>query len=126
MREGAKIIPFVFDGRQVRTVLINGVPWIVAADVCAILGLGNPRDAVRRHVDVDDRDGVGIPDTTGRNQKQRVVNEFGLYALILGSTLPDAKSTKAETLAKAGVNIRTAERYEQLAGGREEHAQKNG
>jgi prophage antirepressor-like protein len=88
------IVPFVFDGRDVRTVIINSEPWFVAIDLCAILGYTNARKAVSDHVDSDDRDGVTIGDAIGRNQRQTIVNESGLYALIFGSSLPKAKEFK--------------------------------
>jgi prophage antirepressor-like protein len=88
------LVPFVFDGREVRTVLIDGEPWFVAVDLCAILGFSNSRKAVADHVDREDRDGVTVSDAIGRNQRQITVNESDLYALIFGSTLPDAKRFK--------------------------------
>ena len=90
----ADLVPFVFDEREVRTVIINGEPWFVAVDLCAILGFYNSRKAVGDHVDREDRDGVTVSDAIGRNQRQITVNESGLYALIFGSTLPDAKRFK--------------------------------
>jgi anti-repressor protein len=71
---------FDFRGASVRTVMIKGEPWFLASDVTEILGLGNPRDAIARHIDKDDRDGVGIPDAIGREQKTTVVNESGFTA----------------------------------------------
>jgi anti-repressor protein len=56
----AELVPFVFDGREVRTVTINGEGWFVAADVTAVLKFGNSRQAIASHVDADDRDAVQI------------------------------------------------------------------
>jgi prophage antirepressor-like protein len=85
--------PFVFDGREVRTVTINGAPWFVVADVCVVLGHTNSRKALADHVDSDDK-GVTKCDTLGGPQMLNIVNEFGIYTLILGSTLPEAKKFK--------------------------------
>lgn len=67
--------------------------WFVARDVCESLGFGNPRQAISSHVDPEDRD-VQILDTLGGRQEATVINESGLYSLILGSKLPNAKKFK--------------------------------
>jgi prophage antirepressor-like protein len=79
-----------FEGHQVRMIIRDGVPWWVAKDVCDILGLRNSRDAVAQ-LDDDERDSVGISDAIGRNKKQTVVNESGVWSLILKSNKPEAK-----------------------------------
>ena len=107
----AQIIPFAFDHRELRTVNRDGHPWFVASDVCAILGLGNPRAAVARHVDTEDRDGVTIRDVTDRNQRQTIVNESGLYALIFGSTLPEARRFKRWVTAEVLPAIHRTGKY---------------
>ena len=75
---------------NVRFVIIAGIIWFVAADVCRILDLKNHRDAVSR-LDDDEKDYVEITDAIGRNRKTLVVNESGLYALIFMSRKPRAK-----------------------------------
>jgi hypothetical protein len=102
---------FDFRGASVRTVMIKGEPWFLASDVTEILGLGNPRDAIARHIDKDDRDGVGIPDAIGREQKTTVVNESGLYSLIFGSTKPEAKRFKHWVTKEALPEIRRTGQY---------------
>lgn len=77
---------------EIRTVLRDGEPWFVAKDVCDILGIANNRDAVAR-LDEDEK-GVGISDTLGGKQEVSIVNEFGLYQLILRSNKPEAKQFK--------------------------------
>lgn len=67
-------------------------PWFVAADVCRALGIGNPRMATAR-LD-DDEKGVISTDTPGGQQKMNVVNEPGLYALVLSSRKPEARAFK--------------------------------
>ena len=77
---------------QVRTVEQNGEPWFVAADVCRALGLGNSRMAVSK-LDEDEK-GVSSIDTLGGEQKLGIVNEPGLYTLVLSSRKPEAKAFK--------------------------------
>jgi prophage antirepressor-like protein len=105
------LTPFVFDGREVRTVLINGEPWFITIDLCAILGFSNSRKAVTDHVDSEDRDGVTIRDAIGRRQRQIAVNESGLYALIFGSSLPDAKRFKRWVTHEVLPSIRKTGRF---------------
>jgi prophage antirepressor-like protein len=102
---------FEFHGASLRSVMIKGEPWFVAADVTEILGLGNPRAAVARHVDDEDRDGVTFRDAIGREQKTTVVNESGLYSLIFGSTKPEAKRFKHWVTKEVLPEIRRTGRY---------------
>ena len=71
----------------------NGNPWFVGKDVAKALGFTNTRDAIRTHVFEEDK-GVDLVDTLGGRQKMTVVNESGLYALVFGSQLKDAKKFK--------------------------------
>lgn len=80
------------DFGEVRTVEINGEPWFVAVDVCRALEIKNSRDAVSR-LDEDER-GVVLTDTLSGKQEMNVVNEPGLYSLVLGSRKPEAKAFK--------------------------------
>ena len=77
---------------QVRTIVKDGEPWFVAADVCRALEVKNARDAVAR-LD-DDEKGVVLTDTLGGQQNMTIVSEPGLYALVLGSRKPEAKAFK--------------------------------
>lgn len=80
---------------EVRTVNINNEPWFVGKDIAQILGYVNPRKALLDHVDEEDkRDGVTIRDSIGREQNPTVINESGLYSLVLSSKLPTAKKFK--------------------------------
>lgn len=79
---------------QIRTVTINNEPYFVGKDVSSILGYERPTKAILDHVDADDKDEVPIRDSIGRNQNTPVVNESGLYSLILSSKLPTAKKFK--------------------------------
>jgi prophage antirepressor-like protein len=84
---------FSYKGSQVRTILKDGEPWFVAKDVCDILEVDNPRDAVVR-LDPDEKDTVVLTDGTPGNPNRVVVNEPGLYSLVLGSRKPEAKAFK--------------------------------
>lgn len=78
---------------NIRTATIDGVPWFVGADVAIALGYINPRDALAKHVDVEDR-GVAKCDTLGGIQTLSIINESGTYSLIMSSKLPSAKRFK--------------------------------
>lgn len=77
----------------VRTVEIDGEPWMVAKDIADALGYVNSRDAIAKQVNEEDK-GVAKCDTLGGPQDMVVINESGLYALIMGSTLPSARQFK--------------------------------
>ena len=82
------------DFGQVRTVTIDGEPWLVGKDVAQALGYSNTRDALNKHVDAEDKNTVAFHDGTSGNPNQTVINESGLYSLILSSKLPNAKKFK--------------------------------
>ena len=79
---------------SVRSIMVNNEPYFVGKDVAEILGYSNTRDALVRHVDEEDKDAVGIHDAIGRQQDTILINESGLYSLILSSKLPNAKKFK--------------------------------
>ena len=69
---------------KIRTLQINNQPYFVGKDVATVLGYSNPRKALLDHIDEEDKlDGVTIRDSIGREQKPVVINESGLYSLIL-------------------------------------------
>ena len=78
---------------QVRTVEINGTPWLVGKDVAVALGYKNPQRAIRDHVDTEDQ-GVTKTVTPSGEQEMLIINESGLYSLILSSKMPKAKAFK--------------------------------
>lgn len=78
---------------SVRTVEVEGTPYFVGRDVATILGYAKPQNAIATHVDEDDALKQGILTTQGI-QEMVVINESGLYSLILGSKLPNAKKFK--------------------------------
>ena len=79
---------------QIRTVDIAGEPWFVGRDVTQSLGYADARKAVITHTDEDDRAIHPITDSIGRLQDTTIINESGLYSLILSSGLPNAKRFK--------------------------------
>jgi len=84
---------FNFHGQEVRTLTIDDEPWFVGKDIADILGYANSRDALAKHVDEDDKLTSQIA-TAGQMRNQTVINESGLYSLILSSKLPQAKEFK--------------------------------
>lgn len=98
MRSNNEVTMQVFNNEtfgNVRVKMINDEPWFMGRDVCKALGYVNNRKALQDHVDMEDkRDGVTIRDSIGRMQKGIVVNESGLYSLILSSKLDSAKDFK--------------------------------
>lgn len=84
---------FLFNDQQVRTVVRDGEPWFVGKDVAVVLGYKNTRDALSKHVDDEDK-GVAKCDTLGGAQNLPIINESGLYSLIVSSKLPTAKAFK--------------------------------
>ena len=85
---------FNFNGQEVRTVTINHEPYFVGKDIAAVLAYKEPNKAIARHVDEDDRTKYPIVDNLGRTQETYIINESGLYSLILSSKLPQAKEFK--------------------------------
>lgn len=101
---------FSFKSSNVRTVVIGDEPWFVASDVCAVLGIKNHRDALM-HLD-DDEKGVVSNDTPGGNQQVSVINESGLYALVLRSRKPEAKPFIKWVTKEVLPTIRKTGKYE--------------
>ena len=84
---------FSYKEQQVRTTEKNGEAWFVGKDVAKILGYRRTADALRVHVDEEDKGVCDLP-TPGGNQQTVIINESGLYSLILSSKLPSAKKFK--------------------------------
>ena len=90
---------------QVRTVEIDGTPWLVGKDVAEALGYTNPQKAIRDHVDEEDK-GVNDSFTPGGTQTLVVINESGLYSLVLSSKLPTAKKFRRWVTSEVLPSIR--------------------
>lgn len=101
---------------ELRTIEIDGEPWFVGKDVAAALGYTKERNALDKHVDKDDALKRGVTDSMGRTQQMTIINESGLYSLILSSKLPSAKEFKhwvtsevLPSIRKNGAYIRNQE-----------------
>ena len=90
---------------SVRTTTVNGDVMFVAKDIATILGYSNPRDAINKHVDDEDK-GVAKCDTLGGVQDLTIINESGLYSLILSSKMPNARKFKRWVTAEVLPAIR--------------------
>lgn len=96
---------------QVRTLTIDDEPYFVGKDVAEILGYERPTKAILDHVDAEDKDEVPIQDSIGRMQKASIINESGLYSLILSSKLPNAKRFKRWVTSEVLPSIRKTGSY---------------
>ena len=79
---------------EIRTVEIGGEPWFVGKDVAEVLGYSKARNAILAHVDTEDKKDAPIQGDLGGTQNMIIINESGLYSLILSSKLPNAKAFK--------------------------------
>lgn len=95
----------------IRTVMIDGEPWFVGKDVAEALGYTNPRDALSKHVDDEDKNTVAIRDGIRGNPNVTVINESGVYSLILSSKLPNAKKFKRWVTAEILPSVRQTGSY---------------
>ena len=99
----------VFENTQfgkVRIVVIDGEPWLVGKDVATALGYTNPRKALIDHIDDEDKNTVTIRDGIPGNPNMTVINESGLYSLVLSSKLPDAKKFRRWVTSEVLPSIR--------------------
>ena len=103
---------------SIRTITIEDEPWFVGRDVAEALGYSNVGDAIRKHVDSDDKD-VAKCDTLGGAQIMTIINESGLYSLILSSRLPSAKRFKRWVTAEVLPSIRKTGGYQKELTGEE-------
>ena len=110
MNSSTSLQIFNFEEKPVRTTTIDGEPWWVLVDVCACLGVANHRDSVRR-LDKDDVDLTDVIDSIGREQKTYVVNESGLYDLILRSDKPKAREFRRWITKEVLPSIRKTGKY---------------
>lgn len=103
---------------RIRTVIINNEPFFVGKDVAEVLGYSNSRKAILDHVDGEDK-GVTKCDTLGGVQELTVINESGLYSLILSSKLPSAKQFKRWVTSEVLPSIRKTGSYAKAPEGKE-------
>lgn len=97
LKEGSvtmsNLIPFNYSGKQIRVIEKDGQPWWVLRDVCEALGLDSPHKVSDR-LEEDERNQIPITDSIGRGQYTTIVNEPGIYNVILRSDKPEAKQFK--------------------------------
>ncbi|MCG0996815.1 Bro-N domain-containing protein [Acetobacter persici] len=103
------VIPFSFEEHAVRVLTREGEPWFVLADVCDVLEIGNPTMAARR-LDNDEK-GVNTIETLGGQQDASIINESGLYTLILTSRKAEAKRFRKWVTAEVLPSIRKTGSY---------------
>lgn len=102
------------DFGQVRTIQQNGEPWFVGKDVAEILGYKDTSDAMKKHVDIEDKLTRRFADS-GQNREMYIINESGLYSLILSSKMPKAKEFKRWVTSEVIPAIRKTGKYEAMA-----------
>ena len=102
---------FNFENNQVRTLLINNEPWFVGKDVADILGYQNSSRDINRHVDEEDRQNYQNGTSEINNRGMKIINESGLYSLVLSSKLPNAKKFKHWVTSEVLPQIRKTGSY---------------
>lgn len=101
---------FNFEQNEVRTILVDDEPYFVGKDVAEVLGYSNTQKAILNHVDEEDK-GVTKWDTLGGKQNMTIINESGLYSLILKSKLPNARKFKRWVTSEVLPTIRKTGSY---------------
>lgn len=106
---------FNFENHEVRSLLLNNEPWFVGKDVADVLGYSNSRKALNDHVDAEDKEVLTSRNVTLENIPNRgitVVNESGLYSLVLSSKLPSAKKFKRWVTSEVLPALRKTGQYQ--------------
>lgn len=101
------------DFGEIRTVIIDGEPWFVGNDVAKPLGYSAPKNAVAKFVDDEDKQKHQF-DSTGQNREMVIINESGLYSLIFGSKMENAKKFKKWVTSEVLPSIRRTGTYGQV------------
>lgn len=111
-------LPQIFnyeDGQQVRTMFLEGQPWFVAKDVCNILGVTNVTETLKR-LEEDEFSTTEVIDSIGRSQQIYIINEYGLYQIVMTSKKKQAKEFKRwvthdvlPSIRKTGIYVQTTE-----------------
>lgn len=102
---------FNFENHEVRSLLINSEPWFVGKDVADVLGYADTNQAIRKHVDNEDRLTRRF-DGTGQSRDMTIINESGLYSLVLSSKLPSAKKFKRWVTSEVLPALRKTGQYQ--------------
>lgn len=106
-----QIKSFIYKRNDIRTLTHKSEPYFIAKDVAVALGYKDTNDAIRRHVDAEDKLAWGITDS-GQMRQMYIINESGLYSLILSSHLESAKQFKRWVTSELLPQIRRTGRYE--------------
>lgn len=109
----ADLMPFAYEGTLVRTVVINDEPWFVLADLCAVLDIAQPRNVAARLA--EDQKGVRQMDTLGGRQQMTIVNESGMYEVVIRSDKPGAVTFRRWITAEVLPAIRKTGGYTTVA-----------
>jgi prophage antirepressor-like protein len=99
------------DFGEIRVIDINGEGWFVGRDVAMVLGYAKPQNAIAAHVDIEDTLKRGVLDSNGKTQQTTLINESGVYALIILSELPSAKKFKRWVTSEVLPSIRRTGGY---------------
>ena len=104
---------FSYSGSAVRVVMLGEppAPWWVAKDVCDILGYSNVTDTLNKHLDVDERNTLTIREGNRGNPEMNIINESGLYALIMQSEKPQAREFRKWVTGEVLPSIRKTGSY---------------
>ena len=102
---------FNFENHEVRSLLLNNEPWFVGKDVADVLGYADTNQAIRKHVDNEDRLTRRF-DGTGQSRDMTIINESGLYSLVLSSKLPCAKKFKRWVTSEVLPALRKTGQYQ--------------
>lgn len=103
---------FTYEGNELRTISRNGEPWFVLKDVCEVLEIGNPSQ-VKARLDGGVISNEVIPDALGRMQDTTIINEDGLYDVILESRKPEARAFRKWITSEVVPSIRKTGSYQQ-------------
>lgn len=99
------------DFGAIRTVEVDGEPYFVGKDVAEVLGYSKARNAIATHVDSEDKKDAPIQGDLGGTQTMTIINESGLYSLILSSKLPNVKKFKRWVTSEVLPSIRKTGMY---------------
>ena len=89
------VVKFDYKGANIRTVLVNNEPWFVVRDICCVFGMqSNGAYALVKRLDEDESNSIRLTDNMGRPAKVIIVNESGLYKIILRSDKPRYSTQK--------------------------------
>ena len=102
---------FNFENHEVRSILLNNEPWFVGKDVAKILGYKDTSDALKKHVDEEDKLTRRFADS-GQSREMYIINESGLYSLVLSSKLPSAKKFKRWVTSEVLPALRKTGQYQ--------------